>query len=130
MRLDTYSLPEEWQRPDASVAQSLLAELQRELPRGHSLYGLPVEAFAYSRGNDDVLFRHRDVPDRFTIVHLTWIGHMEINAQHPTVEFDGTFAQFLVYHEELLAFLRTSPKAKSPTKMRAAVSPARKRWNE
>jgi hypothetical protein len=81
------------------------------------LYGLPVEAFGYSQGSDDVLFRHRGAPDRFTVVHLTWVGHTEINVQHPTVEFDGIFAQFLVHHEKFLAFLRNMAKNKAPNRM-------------
>jgi len=112
MTPNDYKLPEGWQRPDAAVGQSLGAELQRELPQGHLLFGVPVEAFGYSL--DDVLFRHRDKSDRFTIVHLTWVGHTEINAQHPTVEFDGTFAEFLAYYEEFLAFLRGVSKTPRP----------------
>ncbi len=103
-------LPEGWQRPDATVAQSLEAELQRELPQGHLLFGAPVEAFGHSPGSDDVLFRHRGKPDRSTFAHLTWVGHTEMNAQHPTVEFDGSFAEFLAYYEEFLAFLREVAK--------------------
>ena len=114
MTPNDYKLPEGWQRPDAAVAQSLEAELKRELPQGHVLFGVPVEAFGHSLGSDDVLFRHRDEPDRFTIVHLTWVGHTEINAQHPTVEFDGTFAEFLTHHEAFLAFLRGLAKKSRP----------------
>ncbi|HEY2081919.1 MAG TPA: hypothetical protein VGI88_03975 [Verrucomicrobiae bacterium] len=105
-----YELPGWWKQPDATVARNLEAELQRELPPGHLLYGIPVETFGYSDGSDDVLFHRLDTPDRFTIVHLTWLGHTEINAQHPTVEFDGTFAEFLAYHEDLISFLRSVAK--------------------
>lgn len=86
------------------------AELQRELPPGHLLHGVPVENFAWSRGSDDVLFRHLNEPDHFTIIHLSWLGRTEINAQHPTVEFDGSFAEFLAYYEKLLTFLKDVSK--------------------
>ena len=90
------SLPLGWYYPDTEDAQRLLAELQRELPPGHILEGVTVDVFAWRKGaTDDVLFRHRSQPDRFTIIHLSWIGRTEINAQHPTVEFDGAFAEFV-----------------------------------
>jgi hypothetical protein len=34
-------------------------------------------------------------PDRFTIIHLTWIRKREIDVHHPSVCFDGTFADFV-----------------------------------
>lgn len=88
-------LPEGWEYPDAEAGAGLHDELQRELPHGHLLYGVAVETFAAAIGNDDVLFRHMNQQDRFTVIHLTWIGKTEINAQHPAVEFDGTYAEFL-----------------------------------
>lgn len=98
---DNYKLPEGWKRPDANVAHRLNEEFERELPVGHLLQGIPVEAFAWTHGsNDDVLFRHLDKPDRFTIVHLSWKGHTEINANYPAVRFDGCFADFLKKNAE------------------------------
>jgi hypothetical protein len=95
-------LPEGWFYPeDAAIAASLQAELQRELPPGHLLYGRQVEVFAYRHGSDDVLFRHRDQPERFTAIHLTWIRKQEINAQHPTVEFDGSLEGFVTEERRL-----------------------------
>ncbi len=96
------ALPEGWFYPeDSAIAASLLAELQRELPPGHLLFGRAVEAFAYRHGSDDVLFRHRDQLERFTTIHLSWIRKQEINAQHPTVEFDGTFAGFVAEEQRV-----------------------------
>ena len=77
-----------------------------ELPAGHILYDVPVTTFATRRGIDDVLFRHRDEPDRFTVIHLSWLGRTEINAQHPTVEFDGSFFEFLEQEARITSFLR------------------------
>jgi hypothetical protein len=89
------ALPVGWFYPNAEMAQSLHAELQRELPPGHLLTGRLVETFAWREGaSDDVLFRHIREPERFTVIHLSWLGRPEINAQHPTLEFDGTFAEF------------------------------------
>lgn len=95
-------LPEGWYYPDQETAALLHAELLRELPSGHLLYGRTVETVAWRDGaTDDVLFRHVDEPARFTVIHLTWLGRTEINAQHPTVEFDGTFAGFLAEEERV-----------------------------
>jgi hypothetical protein len=96
------ALPAGWHYPeDAAIAASLHAELQRELPPGHLLFRQTVETFAYRHGSDDVLFRHRDQSQRFTVIHLSWIGKQEINAQHPTVEFDGTFEGFCAEEKRL-----------------------------
>ena len=88
-----------WHCPDDAVASSLHAELQRELPPGHLLFGRAVEPVAYRQDQDDVLFRHKGEPDRFTVVHLTWIRKREIDAQHPSVCFDGEFADFFAHEE-------------------------------
>lgn len=102
------ALPEGWFYPDAETVELLHAELQRELPPGHLLTGRAVEVFAWCGGGyDDVLFRHTDEPARFTVIHLSWLGSTEINAQHPTVEFDGTFNEFTAEQERIFDFLRS-----------------------
>ena len=90
-------IPEDWgwYYPDARVAQSLFAELQRELPPGHLLFGQHVETVAFRQDRDDVLYCHLDHSDKFTVIHLTWTRKREIDAQHPSVCFDGTFAEFV-----------------------------------
>lgn len=65
--------------PDVEEAARLHDELQRELPPGHLLYGVPVEVFAARETTDDVLFRHLKTLQHFTVVHLTWIGRTEID---------------------------------------------------
>jgi hypothetical protein len=98
--LNLPALPEGWFYPeDSAIAASLHGELQRELPPGHLLFGCAVETFAYRHGSDDVLFRHRDQPQRFTVIHLSWIQKQEINSQFPTVGFDGPFAGFVAAEE-------------------------------
>lgn len=106
------ALPEGWFYPDLATAQGLYAELQQELPPGHLLYGRAVETFAWREGaTDDVLFRHLDEPKRFTVIHLSWRGHTEINAQYPTVEFDGTFEEFSAMEERLYGLTVPTSKA-------------------
>jgi hypothetical protein len=43
-----------WHYPDAAIAQSLSAELQREVGPGHLLYGPAVETVAFRQEQDDV----------------------------------------------------------------------------
>ena len=96
------ALPQGWSYPDHDTATNLHDELLRELPQGHVLAGRPVETFAWRAGaTDDVLFRHTDEPDRFTVIHLSWLGRTEIAAEYPAVEFDGTFAEFLAEEKRL-----------------------------
>ena len=96
------ALPEGWFYPDAATAESLHDELQRELPPGHLLHGRPVQTFAWrEHSTDDVLFRHVDEPTRFTVIHLSWIRKHEINAQHPTVEYDGSFEGFIAEEQRV-----------------------------
>lgn len=90
---DRPTLPAGWHYPTEEEARGLHAELQREVPPGHLLFEVPVEVFAYRRDCDDVLFRHQNQPERFTVIHLTWIRKREINAEHPTVCCDGTLEQ-------------------------------------
>ena len=97
-------LPEGWHCPTSEERDLLLAELQRELPKDHLLFNIPVSAYASAGGIDDVLYRHSDDPDRFTVIHLSWLGRTEINSLHPTVEYDGTFAGFLDWHQRFLDF--------------------------
>jgi hypothetical protein len=96
------ALPLGWFYPDHETTQNLYAELQRELPPGHLLAGRALETFAWRAGaTDDVLFRHVTEPEGFAVIHLSWLGRTEINALHPSVEFDGTFAGFLAQEEGL-----------------------------
>lgn len=100
---DKPPLPLGWFYPDAETAESLDEELRRELTVGHLLDGCEVRAFAWRDGaTDDVLFRHINEPERYTVIHLTWLGRTEIDANHPWVEFDGTFSAFVRWENHLL----------------------------
>jgi len=102
------ALPEGWFYPDDATMRDLYEELQRELPPGHMLAGRLVETFAWREGaTDDVLFRHTGETDRFTVIHLSWLGRTEIDAKHPTVEYDGTFAGFLDEEKRLYGLTPT-----------------------
>ena len=51
---------------------SLVAELSRELARGHVLFGIPVKVLARRHDRDDVLFELADGSSRLAQVHLTF----------------------------------------------------------
>ena len=88
-------LPEGYFYPDAEKAAHLHAELLRELPSDHPLFGVPLETFAVCQRNDDALFRYRGNPRLFVLVHLTWLGRTEIDEHHPEIVFTGTFEQWV-----------------------------------
>ena len=90
-------LPEGWYTSVGDEKEYRTLELNRELPKGHLLFGKKVEVVAHREGTDDILCRHHDEAHRFTVIHLSWIGKTEINAQHPWVEVDGTWNDFLDY---------------------------------
>jgi len=89
-------LPDGWFYPDDDTALTLHAELLRELLPGHALIGREVETFAWREvATDDVLFRHTEEPDRFTVIYRSWRGRTEIDGKYPAVEFDRIFVDFL-----------------------------------
>ena len=94
----TYALPSGWFYPSKDIARKLHDELARELHPAHRLSGRVLAVYAWRDGaTDDVLVRHLEEDDRFTVVHLSWSGHTEIDAIHPTIEYDGTFSGFLEF---------------------------------
>lgn len=98
--LEKEILPEGWFYATSVERESLGEELQRELPQGHTLFNKPVQIIAHRAGaTDDILCRHLDEPDRYTVIHLTWAMKTEINEKHPTVEVDGRFQDFLAYEK-------------------------------
>ena len=52
------ALPLGWEYLEPEEAAARLMELTRELPPSHILFGVDVETFAASIGDDDTLFRH------------------------------------------------------------------------
>ncbi len=102
------ALPEGYVYPDAREAAHIHAELLRELIPEHSLFGVPLQLFAAYEDNQDALFQYRGNPKRFVLVHLTWIGKAEINADHPGILFTGTFDEWLQREKE---FYGLEPRA-------------------
>lgn len=77
-------LPENWQEqlPDhwwehRDAAEIFIAQLKRELPPNHCLYGLKVKFLARIDNQDDVLFLINDGSGRVAEVHLTWSKRQE-----------------------------------------------------
>lgn len=60
---------EPWQ---AEFDSTLVAELQREIPQGHILFGVSVSPVARRGDRDVVLFSILDGSDRVALVHMTW----------------------------------------------------------
>ena len=91
-------LPEGWFLANEAESKVLHAELQKELPQGHLLFGHDVEVVAHRDGaTDDVLLRHIHSSGLYTVVHLTWSGRQEGDPAHPSVEVDGGWEDFLAY---------------------------------
>ena len=82
-----------------AIAGSLERELSIELCPGHLLSGRKVKVIANRHGTDDILCWHVEEPARFTVIHLSWSGAEEIK-DHPWVEADGSFDDFLAYEEK------------------------------
>ena len=77
-----------------SNADSLAAELARELGPRHVLFGRAVQALARRSDCDDVLFV--SLAQAF-VVHLTWTGRQEVDPRWPSTE---TYASLEAFIEE------------------------------
>ena len=66
----------EWRLPwhpiSTDYARKAETELHSEVCAGHVLFGRQVEAIGYRQDCDDVLFRVREAPVQFAVVHLTY----------------------------------------------------------
>jgi hypothetical protein len=109
-------LPEGWFDDPVEIHEKYL-EYFRELPGSkpqlHPLTGVPIVVVAYREGNDDILVRllksvtipssNTKAPLDFTsgdycVVHLTWSHRQEV-ADHPTLEFAGSFEAFVAWED-------------------------------
>jgi hypothetical protein len=61
-----------WSALPVDRAELLTVRLQRELPRGHALYGITARAVASRTDRDDVLFELESSSMQLAVVHLTW----------------------------------------------------------
>lgn len=96
-------LPEGWFYATEEESKSLWNELQKELPEGHILFKKPIQVIAHRHGaTDDILCKHLDEADRYTVIHLTWSMKTEIDERFPMVETDGSFAEFVDYESKFI----------------------------
>jgi hypothetical protein len=65
---DDPKLPDGWTR--CPHPEGIVAQLRREVSKGHKLFGRPLEAIAVRSDRDDVLFRSPG--GELFVVHLTW----------------------------------------------------------
>ena len=94
--LSTATLPLGWQWSQDPERSELQAEYEIELPKTHPLQGVEVDVVAHREGNDDILVRHRLQHGMVSVVHLSWARRQEL-PNHPTVEFTGSHAEFLLW---------------------------------
>ncbi len=87
------NLPTGWFVPPAADQNVLLAELQRELSRGHVLAGRDLSLIARRDAQDDVLVRESGTDAPFWRVHLTW--HTESDPRWPHAEPFESFDAFV-----------------------------------
>jgi hypothetical protein len=78
---------------DPAMRRNLLAELQRELPKGHVLTGANLTVFARRQDRDDVLFVLSD--GRVAIVHLTYSRKRERLPDFPRTRLYETLDRFV-----------------------------------
>lgn len=90
-------LPDGWFISSPKLAEDFQRELSIELSPGHLLDRHEVEVVAHRMATDDILCWHPHDPLRFTVIHLVWNGVKHRDADHPWVEADGSFDDFLEY---------------------------------
>ncbi|MCJ8313108.1 MAG: hypothetical protein MJK11_09080 [Pseudomonadales bacterium] len=96
-------LPEGWFSADNEDKKRLGNELKIELITGHKLYSKKIEIVAHrDDATDDVLCKHIDENDSYSVVHLTWCMKPEIDIKHPLVVMQGSFEDFLAYEAKWL----------------------------
>jgi hypothetical protein len=78
---------------DPALRRSLLAELQRELPKGHVLTGASLTVIGRRQDRDDVLFALSD--GRVAIVHLTYSRERERLPDLPRTRLYETLDRFV-----------------------------------
>ena len=72
---------------------ALVAELTRELPPGHALFGKDVRVIARRRDRDDVLFEICDGTQRLAKVHLTYTK--ESDPSWPSTQLFSSQAEWI-----------------------------------
>lgn len=78
---------------DPAVRRSLLAEFQREIPKGHVLTGASLTVIGRRQDRDDVLFALSD--GRVAIVHLTYSRNRERIPDYPRTRLFSSLERFV-----------------------------------
>jgi len=100
--INSESLPLSWFFASEKEREYLWNELQKEIPVGHVLFRVPLLIIATQNYvTDDILCKHLNEPDRYTVVHLTWSAATETIENLPAVEMDGSFEDFLNYANKM-----------------------------
>ena len=96
-------LPGGWYWSDQERSEKLEAELRTEMIPEHVVYAKNIKVIADGDGaTDDILCKHVDEEDLYTVVHLTWRMKPEINSSHPSIVVHGTFEDFLNHEAKWL----------------------------
>jgi hypothetical protein len=66
--------------------KGLNIQLEKEISRGHILYGKDVKTIARRQDNDDVLFAVFDSDFKYARVHLTWSQSKLTDTDYPTTK--------------------------------------------
>lgn len=72
---------------------ALVAELQREIPKGHALHAIPVTALGRRDEKDDVLFALQDGTGRLAAVRLTF--QVETDVRWPSFSMFASEAEWI-----------------------------------
>ena len=88
-------LPDGWIRASESDREATQRELATELLPTDLLAGIVLRVIAAWDSDDSVLTEHFD-SELLSVVHLTYTVSQE-RANHPTVEFTGTYEEFLTW---------------------------------
>src|SRR5690349_680888 len=93
---DHHQIPIEWgwYYPKTHLVQVLTKDLQFDLPPEDLPLGRTLELIAFNEGLHDVLLRHLDNSDKFSVIHLSTAHQRKTNANQPSVRFIGTFQEF------------------------------------
>jgi len=75
-------------------------QLEKEISRGHILYGKDVKTIARRQDNDDVLFAVFDSDFKYARVHLTWSQSRMTDTDYPTtktyVDWDDVYENLII----------------------------------
>ena len=70
-------------------------ELEREVSKGHPLFGIEAQCIARREDCDDYLFQLNDKSGRYAVVHLTW--NVETSPKWPITEMFANLDDFKMH---------------------------------